>query len=85
MASVKTATKPMASMNQCTDSMRYVMAAPTAQTTSIMSRYDWKSVQFQKYLKSRSESVDMFKFSKCFTFYISYTIFKVLYWYKVYI
>lgn len=40
MASVKTATKPMDSMNQCTDNMRYVMAAPTAQTTSIMSRYD---------------------------------------------
>jgi len=54
MASVKTATKPMDSMNQCTESIRYVMAAPTAHRTSIKSRYDWKSVQLQKYLKSRS-------------------------------
>jgi len=58
MASVKTATKPMDSINQSTDNIRYVMAAPTAHTTSMKSRYDWKSVQFQKYLKSRSVRVN---------------------------
>lgn len=47
----------MASMNQGNGSMKYVTTAPTSQMASMKSKYDWKSVQAQKYFKSKSKTV----------------------------
>lgn len=54
IASVNNATKPIDSMNQGNGSIKYVTIAPSSQKASIKSRYDWKSVQFQKYFRSKS-------------------------------
>lgn len=61
MASMNTAINPTASMTMVNGSIKYVMMAPTNHTTSIKSKYDWKSVHAQKYFGSKSASIEMRK------------------------
>lgn len=65
MASVNTAKNPISSTKTIYSINKYINNEVIMVNTSIQSRYDWKSDQFQKFLASKSEKKLIVSSSHC--------------------